>query len=142
MQKQMAEKLRKEHEAEIHRMKQEARAARNAEGTMDPELKKQMDREKQIAIQKEMSQYRITPDIVEDNINTNSPQTLDYKSDEAQRKEDEGEAETVQCNPFEGAESDKESADIEQKNIRKTENENMPRYIYIILNSNIYVSCI
>merc|ERR1711997_496451 len=59
--KKIEAKMKKEHEAEIRRLEIDAKQNRTTE--VDSRDKTIIDKEKQLAIEKEMSQYRITPDI-------------------------------------------------------------------------------
>ena len=59
--KKIEAKMKKEHEAEMRRLERDAKQNRTTE--VDSRDKTIIDKEKQLAIEKEMSQYRITPDI-------------------------------------------------------------------------------
>merc|ERR1712110_1388405 len=59
--KKIEAKMKKEHEAEIRRLETDAK--QNGTNEVDSRDKTIIDKEKQLAIEKEMSQYRITPDI-------------------------------------------------------------------------------
>ena len=64
-QKKMDEKLKKEREEEIRRMKLEAKSQIKKILPVDDEAEVQIKKEKQLAIEREMRQYNITPDVTE-----------------------------------------------------------------------------
>ena len=117
MQKKMEAKLKKEQEAESRRMEQESKVEKKKKLAADSETQKQIDKEKQLAIEKEMSQYRITPDVDEDpQVKLAAAAVHDTSSKSGQTApEDHEDGETQ--NPFEPKDSDTttENEDIQQR---------------------------
>ena len=62
----MEAKIKKENKEEAQRLKQESQQDQQKRSETDSGTDLLIDKEKQLAIEKEMSQYRITPDIEEE----------------------------------------------------------------------------
>ena len=59
-------KLKKENEAEARRVAEESKLAKKKDSEVDSATKAQMEKERILALEKEMSHYRITPDVDEE----------------------------------------------------------------------------